>query len=298
MDSCSHHRLDILRYLDHHLSDQEQQAFLAHLRSCNTCKVRMEEEQVLSRLLANSRPLYVAPLTLHVRVSAVIHRRSGKYRTWQRLYTSVLSTARHLWPGMSQLAPGWRLVLPVMPVVPVIALVLLLLSNSIDQVSAASYVAAAVAVHRNYLKGNLPPQIQSSSPEVVNAWLSSKLPFPFRLPSAQPGLPREQTYQLIGARLVSYHNNYAALISYQTARKEAISLLITSNKLASVTGGVEVRTGPLTFHYRAHNGFEVITWVNRGLTYALVSDVSGSAQESCLVCHENMADHQNYEARR
>jgi hypothetical protein len=50
----------------------------------------------------------------------------------------------------------------------------------------------------------------------------------------------------------------------------------------------------LIFHFRTENGFKVITWSTHGLSYALVSNVSGSARESCLVCHQDMADRLNF----
>ncbi len=292
MDSCSHRTLDILRYLDHQLNSEELEAFFVHLKSCNKCRARTEEEQALSGVLRNTRPLYAAPLALRIRVSAVLSRPPARYRILEWLCGRVLPTMRS-WRGIAQGARGWALALPA-----VLATVLGLtfLPHAVQQVSAASYVSAAVAAHRNYLDGTLPTQIQSDAPDVVTAWFSDKLPFPFRLPSAQPDPVNGPTYRLIGARLVTYHNNQAALVSYQTVRREAISLLVTSDKLAAVTGGDEVRSGALTFHYHTDNGFKVITWINAGLAYALVSDVAGSPRESCLVCHQNMADHQAFKA--
>jgi anti-sigma factor RsiW len=294
MDSCSQHTLDILRYLDHQLNCEELKAFFAHLLGCQSCRARTEEEQALSRLLGDSRPLFPAPIALRARVSAVLKRPPARYRRLKRLYGSFLPQARRSVRGMAQWGPGWSLAVPA---VLVIAMVFVFLSIAAQQVSAASYVSAAVAAHRSYLDGNLPPEIESGSPDVVTAWFSDKLPFSFRLPSAQPDLASGSAYRLIGARLVDYHNNHAALVSYQTARKEAISLLVTSTKLAAVEGGDEVRSGVLTFHYRTDNGFKVITWINSGLAYALVSDVAGSPRASCLVCHQNMADHNAFKAR-
>jgi hypothetical protein len=57
-----------------------------------------------------------------------------------------------------------------------------------------------------------------------------------------------------------------------------------------VAGGEELPSGGLTFHYRSGANFEVITWTNHGLAYALVASVTGSPQHSCLVCHQNMAN--------
>jgi hypothetical protein len=96
-------------------------------------------------------------------------------------------------------------------------------------------------------------------------------------------------YWLTGARLVSYKGSPAALVAYETPTRK-ISLLVASSKAAIVAGGVEVRSGSLTFHYLRGANFEVITWTNHGLVYALVSPLAGSPQHSCLVCHQDMAD--------
>jgi anti-sigma factor RsiW len=178
----------------------------------------------------------------------------------------------------------------------VLALVVLLLAflfaivpNVVRQVRAASYVETAVAAHRSYLDGNRPLGLRSSSPELVTAWFTDKVPFHFRLPNAQSAPSSTPVYRLSGASLVNYRGNPAALVTYEK-ESEKISLLVASSKFAVVAGGDEVRSGDLTFHYRTNDGFKVITWSNHGLSYALVSNVSGSARESCLVCHQNMAD--------
>jgi hypothetical protein len=182
----------------------------------------------------------------------------------------------------------------------VLALVVLLLGflfafvpNAVRQVRAASYVETAVAAHRSYLDGDRPLELRSSSPELVTTWFADKVPFPFRLPNAQSTPNSTPAYRLTGAGLVNYRGNKAALVTYEKESGK-ISLLVASSKAAPVAGGDEVRFGDLTFHYRTDNGFKVITWSNHGLSYALVSSVSGSARESCLVCHQNMADHHTF----
>jgi hypothetical protein len=72
---------------------------------------------------------------------------------------------------------------------------------------------------------------------------------------------------------------------------QKISLLVVSDRSARAEGGEEVQSGRLMFHDRTVGNFKVITWSNRGLTYALVSSLPGSARQSCLVCHQDMADH-------
>ena len=167
----------------------------------------------------------------------------------------------------------------------------------VRQVRAASYVETAVATHRSYLNGHRPLELRSSSSELVTAWFTGKVPFNFRLPNAQPASNDTPSYRLTGASLVGYRGNPAALVAYEK-EKEKISLLVASSNSAPVTGGDEVGFGDLTFHYRTDDGFKVITWSNHGLSYALVSSVSGSARESCLVCHQNMADHHPFRPAR
>ena len=76
-------------------------------------------------------------------------------------------------------------------------------------------------------------------------------------------------------------------------QNEKVSLIVASADSAVVAGGQEVRSGTLTFHYRTDEGFNVVTWTTHGQSYALVSSVSGPARESCMVCHQSMAEHHN-----
>jgi hypothetical protein len=46
-----------------------------------------------------------------------------------------------------------------------------------------------------------------------------------------------------------------------------------------------VVSGGLTFHIESVAGLKVITWSDKGLTYALASDLSVSGEQSCMVCH-------------
>jgi hypothetical protein len=46
------------------------------------------------------------------------------------------------------------------------------------------------------------------------------------------------------------------------------------------SGGEEIVSKNSTFHYDSIDGFKVIRWADRGLTYALVSDLEGSGFHS------------------
>lgn len=130
----------------------------------------------------------------------------------------------------------------------------------------------------------------------MTAWFADKVPFQFRLPIAQSAPNGTHTYLLTGASVVIYRGTPVAFVTYQK-KTEKVSLLIAQGNCAPAAGGDEVRFSTLTFHHRTDDGFKVITWSNHGLTYALVSSISGSARESCLICHQNMADDHNSRPR-
>lgn len=282
------YRVKILRYMDNDLQGRELNDFLTHLEACADCRSRLQAERALSHLLHRSRPLYSAPAALRSRVSAIAMHHSespariGFYQSTLQALQTLVSPARHV---LSTRVSA--------PVVLLLGCLFAFAPNVVRKVRAASYVEAAVAAHRSYLDGDRPLALRTGSPELVTAWFTDKVPFHFRLPNAQSAPNAPLSYRLTGASLVNYRGNPAALVIYEK-ESQKISLLVASSNSAVVAGGDEVRFGTLTFHYRTDNGFKVITWSNHDLSYALVSSVSGSARESCLVCHQNMADHHNF----
>jgi anti-sigma factor RsiW len=287
MNSCDECAIKTLRYLDNGLEGRELEDFLSHLESCANCRAHLEAERALSQTLQRSRPLYSAPAALRDRISSVTVQRSGsddvQKRVDQRRFGKMVS-------GLLERLSSWRILAPAAAV---LILCLAFVPDIVRHVQATSYVETAVATHRNYLSGKLPSGLQSNSPEAVTLWFRGKVPFDFRLPAAESAPDQNLIYWLTGATLVHYKGGLAALVTYAT-QNEKISLLVDSSKSAVVAGGDEVRFGKLTFHYYNDSGFRVVTWSNHGLSYALVSSVSGPARASCLVCHQNMADRSDF----
>jgi anti-sigma factor RsiW len=279
MKPCDDLNIDLLRYLDNDLSEQEFKYLRAHLDTCVYCQDRLERERALSRFLHESRPLYSAPAELRIQVSAAIEaieRNSTRYRS-----------RRDWWRRASPLVLNWKMLVPAALV---IALCLMAVPNIVQNLHAASYVEAALTNHSRYLHGELSPGIRTKSPEAVTAWFADKLPFQFRLPSSEAALQANPTYELAGASLVQYRGIPAAMVVYE-APSGMISLLVESSKAAVVAGGNESHYGALMFHSRNEGRFKVITWSAHNLSYALVSSIASPAQESCMVCHQSMADH-------
>lgn len=292
MPRCDECCTKALRYLDDDLERQELARFRIHLEASADCRTALEAEQEMSSLLHRTRPLYAAPFALRARVSTRIMQYSAPKLAGTDIFLSVLHELQRI------------LAYPVrrLTSVRVLALLVILLGflfaftpSVIHQVRAASYVEAAVSVHRSYLDGQRVIALRSNSPEIVTAWFTKQVPFHFRLPNPQSSPNDTPAYRLTGASIVDYRGTPIALVVYEK-QNQAITLLVASSNYATVAGGDEVRFGNLTFHYKRQSGLKVITWSNHGLSYALVSNVPGSAQESCLVCHQNMTDHHNFRA--
>jgi len=293
MSSCDEYAIKTLLYLDKDLEGQELKDFLSHLDSCARCRSHLETERELSAILHRSRPLFSAPVALRDRVAAVIGKPKSN-RIQESTYNRASRILRERLSGAMQSLASRRIVAPAALA---IALCLAVVPTIERRVQAASYIETAVASHRSYVNGDLHPGLESNSPEQVTAWFAGKVPFDFRLPATISAPEKNLAYRPTGATLVNFKGSPAALITYE-GQNEKISLLVDSSKTATVAGGDEVRSGKLIFHYHNDSGFRVVTWTTHGLSYALVSSLSGPARASCLICHQNMADSTNFKTHQ
>lgn len=287
MSECYEYNVNGLLYLDNELIGEEADAFREHLKTCGECASRVKEGQMLTHLLYRSRPLYLAPQALRMRVAAAVARPVSSSKDVAVWATDSYPSSILTWPSQALERPAtpWK-ALGAAAVV-LIALGITVAASIIKNAGTTDYMETAVATHRGYLMGNLPLEIRSESPGEVVAWFAGKLPFHFQLPPLQVLADGKPAYQLTGARLVNYRGNNAALVTYRMSNN-TVSLLVASSKYAMASGGDQVYSRGLTFHYCIQSGFNVVTWTNHGLTYALVSAQHSSPQESCLVCHHDM----------
>jgi mycothiol system anti-sigma-R factor len=296
MKGCDAYGASIQLYLDKELSGEDAEDFRAHVEECEACRKELEAEKELSSLLHRSRPLYSAPDALRERVRQA----TAVPLPSSALYASIIPLNRIskvLARTLKSASRGAHTLPALVAAILLAAVGLLLVPGFLRQSRANSYIEAAIAAHNSFLHGSLPLDIQSESPNIVTAWFAGRVPFAFRLPSAPEESGHEQVYRLTGGRLVNYKDGYAALVSYQV-QQQKISLLVASSKSALAAGGEEVSSGGIVFHYSRQARLNIITWSNHGLTYALVSSLPGSGRQSCLVCHQNMANGDQFNAHQ
>ena len=270
LSKCDDIRGRLTLYLDDELQGTERAAVEAHLSECESCRAIFSRELEFLNTVRGSGQLYVAPPELRAKVEQVLRPRRSSRFNWMVAAAAVL------------------LVL----LLPVVAWRVVKRSHQPEKGPAGSFALLAAETHLRHVRGQLPLEVESTSPQDISSWFVNKVNFRVKLPNYQESSGQEKLYVLEGARLVGFQNDYAAYVAYQM-KERPISLVITSASLVEPTGGEEIPAGGLKFHYNAIDGLKVLTWSDRGLTYALVSDLEERGQQSCIVCHEGAKD-QNF----
>ena len=275
-------------YLDNELQGDERIAIETHLQGCEPCRLVVERELDFLNTIRESGPLHEATPELRSRVKETL---SGLESTFQlpatvefkgRLQREVIPRSKLTWG----LAAAAVLVVLILPAV-------IWRVARIDEGATAgqpsSFALMAADTHLRHVRGQLPLELESAIPHRISEWFANKVNFSVKLPNYQESSGQEILYSLEGARLVGYKDDYAAYVAYKM-KSRPISLVITSDAVAKPYGGEEVTARGLRFHFNAIQGLKVITWSDRGLTYALVSDLEERGQQSCIVCHQGTKD--------
>ncbi|MCS7229917.1 MAG: zf-HC2 domain-containing protein [Candidatus Kryptonium sp.] len=145
------------------------------------------------------------------------------------------------------------------------------------------FVKIAVENHMRQVNGQLPLEVVSSSETEISNWFNGKLKFNFRLPRYPD--PSNQPYRIKGARLVALNNDYAALVSYEMDNRP-MTLFVAPSKSATPYGKRKVNFKEIDFYLDTRDGFNILSWTDKGLTYALVFDFENfDWKKPCIVCH-------------
>jgi anti-sigma factor RsiW len=291
MNTCDDIRARRTLYLDDELQGDERLLFESHLQNCVSCRSFIDSEQVFLDAIRQARPLRLASPELRERVKKLVSNTPAVPTAPPRLKQQVQRSLWQLSSNRSRLISGWSIltaaVLTIL-LLPVVAW--WVAQHKSDSVHAPSdFALMAAETHLRHSRGQLPLEIVSEAPQVISDWFSNKVKFGVKLPNYQESSGQEKLYALEGARLVGYKDDYAAYVAYQM-KTRPISLVITSDHIARASGGEEIKAKGLVFHYDTIHGLKVITWSDRGLTYALVSDLAERGQQSCTVCHQGTKD--------
>ncbi|HET9533532.1 MAG TPA: zf-HC2 domain-containing protein [Blastocatellia bacterium] len=290
MNYCDDIRSRIAFYLDDELSGSDLARFEAHLAECRSCEQMVSDERQFIESIRRARPIYTAPPELRAKSERVLSDAPPVYAAPPELRTRV---QKSLWKTAAPFSLKGRRVFALATVAVFIIAAALWYAARRPALAPPSltseFAIMAVDTHLRHLRGQLPFEITSGSPDEVSRWFAGKVSFSLVLPDYQKTSGQEKLYEIEGARLVGFKNDYAAYIAYQMQGRP-ITLVVTSDRVATPRGGEEIASKGLTFHYETIEGLKVITWSDRGLTYGLVSDLEERGQQSCIVCHAGTKD--------
>jgi anti-sigma factor RsiW len=265
MRNCEEIRPRIALYVDHELSGAEALAFEAHLTECVECRHAYDDLRETVDAVRAARPLYETP----EHSEGVIEELVGEWERRQR---------RRWW----------------IPAAAVAAVLVVVAIATISNVR-PEYESFAARAHRDYARGAFPLDVASSQPQVVSDWLRPRVPFHLKLPN-YPADGRKR-YALLGARLMQFRGEDVAFLAYEMDRKP-ISLMISSSPRIQPSGSESYQSGGLNFYFSSEQGLRIMTWKDRGLTYAQVSDLNVKGAESCVICHGAEGERPRFEGLR
>ena len=253
----------------------------AHLSECESCAAIFSRELNFLNAVRESAPLHVAPPELRAKVQKIVSSGAKVYGIHGAQVSRPRRGSRVSW----LVAVAATLLLLLLPLL----VWRMVKQSNVPVIKASHFALLAAETHLRHMRGQLPLETESADPQQISSWFLNKVNFSVKLPNYQESSGQEKLYTLEGARLVGYQNDYAAYVAYKM-KERPISLVITSDSVARPSGGEEIQARGLTFHYNAIDGLKVLTWSDRGLTYALVSDLEERGQQSCIVCHEGTKD--------
>jgi anti-sigma factor RsiW len=261
MMNCNLAHLQVHAYLDSELAAPDAMAFEAHLMDCSACRKEFEALLATAETIRGAHGVYEPPETARARAAALIADHSRG--TW------------HIVAAAAALAAG-------------VILAWMLHDRTPAPDPLTEFAAES---HLHYAGGRLPLDIRSEEPKTVAAWLSSRLPFRLSLPNYPEPPGQAKKYVLEGARLLQAGPDDVAYLAYRMDQRP-ISLLMTTSARIVPKGGEVFYSGGLAFHSKLYKGLRVITWSDKGLHYALVSELATGGAQSCMVCHGSEGDHQ------
>ena len=277
MSHCADHSSQIQLYLDNELTGSDAEEFLAHLNHCERCRHEMEEAEAFSRRLLEARPFAAAPAALRERIENLVEAQAALEPEMPLHPSKVLV--------MSTRKKALRYSLAIAAMFFLVVGGLVLASRVRVESNAESFVATAIDSHQALSDAALQLDVQSESPSVVSAWFSQRVSFPFRMPNAGIAADDMAKYKLCGGRLVMFGGERAAVLVFRLSQN-LVTVLITPDRHARAIGGNVTYSDGIRFHASNRDRMHVVTWENKNLTYALISNSSGSSARACSTCHE------------
>jgi anti-sigma factor RsiW len=149
-----------------------------------------------------------------------------------------------------------------------------------------AFEQAAFDLHADHAEGRMPFDVRTSSVREVRRWSEETEGLGVSLAVERP--PEDAgRFVLEGARAVRVGEAKAVAVAYRLDGRP-VTLLTTRAEDAPGRSPEWTAAGKRV-RFREAGGRKLLTWTNSGQAYALVSDLPGYGQRSCLLCHSTSA---------
>ncbi len=225
----------------------------AHLAQCDSCEEIFRDEREFLDWLRPRLPMERTPGELRERIVRGASERVG---------------LRERDASMPAAAPRRRAAIAVVAVAAA-SILLFVISQNETPPGAFELETALVEDHIRYLPAAGRAEFPSSNATSVSSWFSDKLHFPVRAPVLSRG-------SLIGSRLCFLMGQRVALLFYEVEERP-LSLFVLDGASVDLSQARFEDYEGKPLRRSSRSGYQVMLWQDRGLVYAMVSELSAEA---------------------
>lgn len=264
-------------YVNGEASQSDARRIAKHLEICPRCRAEYEKIALGARL-ANRLPRAAHPpdavwsaIQLHLQASELKGFTAGPgagRRLWRTVgataAVALVVTAAALWHWGRFHTSQIRLHASSSAIL-----------NPLERTARDLYLASA--------SGDVSFDLTDDSPQAVSDWARRRHGLRVDLADARP-TPDAGRYQLIGAKAISIGAQQGVLVTYRID-SSSVALLTTRSDAIADAPREAWFAKTITYRNDLDAGVKILTWTQKGQSYALASTLPNVGEESCFVCH-------------
>ncbi len=262
MKDCTHIKKLLYPYLDGELDAKQNLDVEFHIFDCQQCCDLLNEEKRFLSAIRNGCLQKEGPAALKVKIEKMLDKKKWSlFRIFSNFPFQMAFAA-----ALAGL------------------LILIFTGRLLDFGSGITppFVKASFENHLKYVNGNLPLQIESNDPRVVEAWFKKRINFIPHLPVLE-----DDSVVLLGGRLADFKGEVVALVGYRIENTPVTMLIIRGNPAAFVESRDFTFMNGRRFNFSGQKGLSSVSWTNKGNSFAIITTFPAQTITGCAVCHSN-----------
>ena len=247
-------------YLDEEFGELERAEFEAHLESCASCTATVREQSAWKQAVRQAAPREKISDVLRARLDGALAAESAAVT---QLDQALATAAAAPTAAATASGRGGRSVASAVKHWPYAAAAGIALTMLVTRGKHAPLTADVIAKHQR----NLPVEVSGRSDE-VRRWYADKVDFPVRPPS----FANVRQVAFRGGRLANVQERQAAYLLYEVNGNK-VSVFIFDPGELSIESRRHALVGDREVYLDAERGYNVATYRDQGVGYAIASDV-------------------------